>query len=147
MLFLCTSSEELNLGGAKHFIQKYKKDFDKNSTYFINFDLIGGKELIRLITSYGIPRKTSSKKLTKLFLQSAKELKVNIKDIYLPTGAWSDYMPIVKEGFEACWIGSQPGLKYVHTKKDNMGLVSKEGIERVLLLCVDVVEKLNDEFN
>ena len=116
-------------------------------TYFINFDLIGGKELIRLITSYGIPRKTSSKKLKKLFLQSAKELKINIKDIYLPTGAWSDYMSIVQEGFEACWIGSQPGLKYVHTKKDDMELVSKEGIKNVLLLCLDVIEKLNNEFN
>lgn len=146
-IFLCTSSEELNLGGAKHFIQKYKKDFDKNSTYFINFDLIGGKELIRLITSYGIPHKVTSKKLANLFFQSAKELKINIKDIYLPTGAWSDYMPIVQEGFEACWIGSQPGLKYVHTKKDDMELVSKEGIKNVLLLCVDVVEKLNNEFN
>ncbi len=146
-IFLCTSSEELNLGGSKHFIQKYKKEFDKNSTYFINFDLIGGKELIRLITSYGIPRKITSKKLAKLFLQSAKELSIKLKDIYLPTGAWSDYMPIVQEGFEACWIGSQPGLKYVHTKKDNMDLVSKEGIKNVLLLCVDVVEKLNNEFN
>ena len=146
-IFLCTSSEELNLGGSKHFIQKYKKEFDKNSTYFFNFDLIGGKELIRLITSYGIPRKITSKKLAKLFLQSAKELSIKLKDIYLPTGAWSDYMPIVQEGFEACWIGSQPGLKYVHTKKDNMDLVSKEGIKNVLLLCVDVVEKLNNEFN
>ncbi|MFX1572806.1 MAG: M28 family metallopeptidase [Promethearchaeota archaeon] len=146
-IFLCTSSEELNLGGAKHFIQKYKKNFDRNSTYFINFDLVGGKELIRLITSYGIPRKTTSKKLAKLFLQSAKKLKISIKDIYLPTGAWSDYMPVVHEGFEACWIGSQPGLKYVHTNKDNINLISKEGIKNVLLLCIDVIEKLNNEFN
>ena len=56
-------------------------------------------------------------------------------------------MPIVQEGFEACWIGSQPGLKYVHTKKDDMNLVSKEGIRNILLLCVDVVNKINDELN
>jgi len=145
-IFLCTSSEELNLGGAKHFIQKYKNDFDKETTYFINFDLIGGSELIRLVTSYGIPRKEVSKKLKDLFLNSAKELNIKIKDIYLPTGAWADYMPIVQEGFKAAWIGSQPGLKYVHTKKDNMDLVSKEGITNALLLSLSVIEKLNNDY-
>ncbi|MFX0020933.1 MAG: M28 family metallopeptidase [Candidatus Hermodarchaeota archaeon] len=146
-IFLCPSSEELNLGGAKHFIQSHKEEFDKKSTYFINLDPIGGNELIRLITSYGIPRRSSSQKLNKLFLKSANKLKIDIKDIYLPTGMWSDYMPIVQEGFEACWLGSQPGLKYVHTKKDNMKLVSKEGIRNVLFLCVDVVNELDDEFD
>ncbi|MHA2182490.1 MAG: M28 family peptidase, partial [Promethearchaeota archaeon] len=60
LLFLNTSSEELNLGGATHFIQKYKDDFERESTFFINLDLIGGSETVRLTTSYGIPRKISS---------------------------------------------------------------------------------------
>lgn len=147
LLFLATSSEELNLGGAIDFIQKHKDEFDKNSTFFINLDLIGGQELIRLITSYGIPRKVSSKKINKLFLESSEELKIKVKDIYAPTGAWSDYMPIVHEGFQACWLGSQPGLKAVHTKKDTMKLISKEGLKNILLLCVDVVKKLDNEYN
>ncbi|MFX1326534.1 MAG: M28 family metallopeptidase [Promethearchaeota archaeon] len=146
-LFLCTSSEELNLAGAINFIQKHKNELEKNSTYFINLDPIGGQDFIRLITSYGIPRRSSSKKLTKLFLNTAKELNIKIKDIYLPTGAWSDYMPIVQAGFEACWLGSQPGLKYAHTKKDNMSLVTKKGIQNTLLLCIDVAKKLNNEYN
>jgi len=147
LLFLSTSSEELNLGGAIHFIQKYAHQFNKNSTYFINLDLIGGHELIRLITSYGIPRKNSSKKLNKLFLESSEDLSIKLKDVYAPTGAWSDYMPIVNEGYEACWLGSQPGLKFVHTKNDTMDLVSKEGLKNILLLCVDVVKKLENEYN
>lgn len=147
LIFLSTSSEELNLGGAIHFIQSYKDKFDKNSTFFINLDFIGGSELIRLISSYGIPRKISSKKLNKLFLESAKELKIEIKDIYAPTGVWSDYMPIVQEGFEACWLGSQPGLKFVHTKKDDMNLISKEGIKNILYLCANVIKKLDNECN
>ncbi len=146
-LFLCTSSEELNLGGAKHFIQKHKNEFDRNSTYFINLDGIGGNELIRLVASYGVPRKTSSEKLNKLFLESAKELKYPLKDIYAATGVWSDYMPIVQEGFKACWLASQPGLKYVHTKKDDMTLVSKEGIQKILFLCESVATKLNNNYD
>ncbi|KKK41848.1 hypothetical protein LCGC14_0494240 [marine sediment metagenome] len=81
-----------------------------------------------------------------MFLESARELQIKIKDIYTPTGIWSDFMPIVHEGFEACWLVSEPGLKFVHTKKDIMNLVSREGIKNILLLCLDVVKKLDVEF-
>ena len=147
LVFLSTGSEELNLGGAIHYINKYKNGFDKDTAFFINLDLIGGSELIRLITSYGIPKKISSTKLNNLFLKSAEELRIKIKDIYFPSGVWSDFMPIVQEGFEACWLGSEPGLKLVHTNNDTMNLVSKQGIKNILFLCKDVVEKLNKEFN
>ncbi len=147
LIFLNTSSEELNLGGAKFFIKNHRNEFDRERTYFINLDLIGGNDFIRLITSYGIPRKISSKKLYGLIIESGINLGIKIKDLYIPTGAWSDFIPIVEEGFEACWIGSQPGLKLVHTPKDNMNLVSKEGLRNVLLLCIDIVNKINNELN
>ncbi|MFW9874046.1 MAG: M28 family metallopeptidase [Candidatus Thorarchaeota archaeon] len=147
LTFLSPGSEELNLGGAIHFMHQFKGKLDSNSTFFINLDLIGGADLIRLTSSYGIPRRSSSKKLNKLFLESAKEQQIKIKDIYTPTGVWSDFMPIVQEGFEACWVGSEPGLKFVHTEKDDMNLVSKEGIKNILILCTDVIKKLDNEFN
>ena len=146
LLFLSTGSEELNLGGVIHFIKKYKYEFEKRNTFFINLDFVGGSGLVRLTSSYGIPRKSSSTKLNNLFLQSARELKIKIKNIYAPTGIWSDFMPIVHEGFEACWLGSEPGLKFVHTQKDTMNLISREGMENILLLCLDVVKKLDVEY-
>ena len=145
--FLATSSEELNLGGAKEFIQKHKKEFDPKSAYFINFDGIGGRGIIRLITSYGIPKKSSSEKLNDLLLKSSNELNINAKTIYLPTGAWSDFMPIIQNGFDACWLASMGSTKYVHTKNDKMDLVDKEGLKNGLLLSVDVAKKLNQEFS
>jgi aminopeptidase YwaD len=147
LTFLSPGSEELNLGGAIHFIEKVKGELKKDSTFFINLDLIGGSDLIRLTSSYGIPRKFSSKKLNNLILESAKEHQIEIKDVYSPTGSWSDYMPIVQEGFEACWLGSQPGLKLVHTSKDNMDLVTKEGLKNILTLCEDVIKKLDLEYD
>jgi len=84
--------------------------------------------------------------LNTLFLESAKEKQIKIKDIYSPTGVWSDFMPVVQAGFEACWLGSEPGLKFVHTKRDDMKLVSKEGIKNILTLCIDVIKKLDNEF-
>jgi len=145
--FLSPGSEELNLGGAIQFINKFKSQLNRNTTFFINLDFVGGSEVVRLTSSYGIPRRTSSKKLNTLILESAKENDITIKDLYSPTGVWSDFMPIVQEGFEACWLGSEPGLKFVHTKNDNMDLVSKEGINNILILCVDVIKKLDNEFS
>ena len=147
LTFLSPGSEELNLGGAIYFINKFKNQLNRNATFFINLDFVGGSEVVRLTSSYGIPRRTSSKKLNALILESAKENEIKIKDIYSPTGVWSDFMPIVQEGFEACWLGSEPGLKFVHTKNDNMDLVSKEGINNILTLCVDVIRKLDNEFS
>ncbi|TFG06460.1 MAG: M28 family peptidase, partial [Promethearchaeota archaeon] len=145
-IFLAPSSEELNLGGIKDFLKKHKEEFDIDTTYFINYDLIGGN-IIKLIYSFGIPRKVSSHKLNKLFLNSAKELNLKIKDQYLPTGAWSDYMPVVYEGFEACWLATLPGLKMVHTKNDNMELITNKGLKDILELTIKVIEKLNSEYN
>ncbi|MGV9174163.1 MAG: M28 family metallopeptidase [Promethearchaeia archaeon] len=145
--FLSTSSEELNLGGAKTFIQYHADEFDKDTTYFINFDGIGGSGFIRLITSYGIPRKSSSNELNRLFNNTAEELDIDLRDIYLPTGAWSDFMPMVKKGFKACWLASNPGLKYVHTPKDTMDLVSKKGLKNGLILTTKVVEKLDLQYS
>lgn len=147
LTFLSPGSEELNLGGAIQFIDKLKNKLNRETTFFINLDFVGGSELVRLTSSYGIPRRTSSSKLNALIIESALENQIKIKDIYSPTGVWSDFMPIVQEGFEACWLGSQPGLKFVHTKKDNMDLVTKEGINNILILCIEVIKKLDNEFN
>ncbi|MHA1148648.1 MAG: M28 family metallopeptidase [Promethearchaeota archaeon] len=144
-IFLSPGSEELNLGGAKTFLKNHKKDLDPETTYFINFDGIGGKGPIRLITSFGIPRKIASKKLHVLLESSSKELGIKARTIYLPIGAWSDFMPAIQQGFEACWLASDGGLKYVHTTKDTMDLVSKEGLKNGLLLSIEVVKKLNKE--
>ncbi len=144
-MFFIPSSEELNLGGAKHFIKTHKNEINPKNSYFINFDGIGGTGFIRLITSYGIPRKISSKRLNDLYIEAAKEQNIDARPIYLPTGAWSDFMPIIKAGYESCWLASSGSLKFVHTKKDTMDLISKEGLENNLLLSVVVAKNLSSD--
>lgn len=145
IIFLITGSEELNLGGAKDFINKHENEFDKSSTYFINFDTVGTNGMMRLITSYGIPKKNSSEKLNKLFRESAVDLNIKMKVAYLPTGAWSDYMPIVQKGFEACWLASTGAFFVVHTTKDTMDKISKEGLKDAIEICIEVVKKMDKE--
>lgn len=143
--FIIPGSEELNLGGAKTFMKNHHKELDPKSTYCINYDGIGGTGFIRLITSYGIPRKVASKKLNDLFMESSEKLNITTKSIYLPIGAWSDFMPVIQYGFEACWLASKGGEQHVHTKRDNMSIISKEGLKNGLDLTLDVIKKLNNE--
>ena len=143
--FLITGSEELNLGGAIDFIQKHKNELDKDITYFINYDLVGAHGVLRNVTSHGIPKKTTSTKLNELFRNSSKDLGIEIKEIYFPIGAAGDHMPIVNMGYKACVLASTGSMKYVHSKKDTMSLVSKEGLNNIFSLSIDVANRLNKE--
>ncbi|MBA7500102.1 hypothetical protein ES708_07188 [subsurface metagenome] len=143
--FLITGSEELNLGGAIDFIQKHKNELDKDITYFINYDLVGAHGVLRNVTSHGIPKKTTSTKLNELFRNSSKDLGIEIKEIYFPIGAAGDHMPIVNMGYKACVLASTGSMKYVHSKKDTMSLVSKEGLNNIFSLSIEVANRLNKE--
>jgi len=143
--FLITGSEELNLGGAIDFIQKHKNELDKDITYFINYDLVGALGVLINVTSHGIPKKTTSTKLNELFRNSSKDLGIEIKEIYVPMGAGGDHMPIVNLGYKACALGSAGCIKYVHSKKDTMSLVSKEGLKNIFSLSIEVANRLNKE--
>lgn len=143
--FLITGSEELNLGGAIDFIQKHKNELDKDITYFINYDLVGAYGVLRNVTSHGIPKKTTNTKLNELFRNSSKDLGIEIKEIYFPMGAGGDHMPIINLGYMACVLGSAGCIKYVHSKKDTMSLVSKEGLNNILSLSIEVANRLNKE--
>lgn len=143
--FLITGSEELNLGGAINFIQKHKNELNKDITYFINYDLVGASGVLRNVTSHGIPKKTTSIILNELFRNSSKDLGIEIKEIYFPIGAGGDHMPIVSLGYKTCVLGSAGCIKYVHSKKDTMSLVSKEGLNNILNLSIEVVNRLNKE--
>ncbi len=143
--FLIPGSEELNLGGAIDFMQKHKNEIDKDTTYCINYDIIGTHGVLRNVTSYGIPKKATSTKLNELFLSSSKILGVEMKEIYIPTGAWGDHQPFIYAGYNACMLGSTGSMKYVHSKKDTMSLVSKEGLNNIFSLSIEVANRLNKE--
>lgn len=147
IIFLIPGSEELNLGGAIAFLNKHEKEFDPKNTYFINFDGVGSPTTIRLITSYGFPKKNASKKLNDLFMNKANENNIKINNIWLPFGAWSDYMVAVAKGFEACWLASDDIIKYVHTPKDSFDKVSKKGLKDAILLAYSVIQEIENEYD
>ncbi len=68
-----------------------------------------------------------------------------MKEIYFPIGAGGDQMPIVSLGYKACVLGSAGCIKYVHSKKDTMSLVSKEGLNNIFNLSIEVANRLNKD--
>jgi len=147
IIFLFPSSEEINLGGSKIFLDTHKNELDKADTYFINYDVIGTNGNLSLITNYGYPKKkVSSIKLKTLFFSAANELDIDIKNICSPFGIWSDYLSIVNHGFEACWLSSLTAFKKVHTLRDNIDLISKEAIKNILNLSVNAIKKLDKNY-
>lgn len=147
LIFLLTGSEELNLGGAKSYITSHRSEFDKEHTYVVNMDSIGGDGAIKILTAYGIPPKPLSKELEKLFIKASENLVIEIKKVYIPTGAWADHAPFTKLGFKATTLASDGGMKEMHTTKDDMSLVSKNGLKDCLLMCVEVAKEIEKKYS
>lgn len=144
--FLITGSEELNRGGAYDFITKHKGEFDRNNSFFIDFDFIGGKGPIFIVSADGIPKKVNESRLIEYYIKSGQNLNIQVDSKYIPTGAWGDHTPFIQHGFEACFIGSSGSQKRVHTKKDTMDLVSKQGLKNILNLTVEVINMIYKDF-
>jgi hypothetical protein len=144
--FLITGSEELNLGGAGDFITKHEDKYDKKNTFFINFDLIGSTGPIFIISAHGIPKKINNSRLVEYYIKAGKKFELEIQCKYIPTGSWGDHEPIIKQGFEALFIGSRGSEKKVHTKYDTMDLVSREGLRNILKITVEVIKMISEDF-
>ena len=144
--FLITGSEELNLGGAYNFITNHKNKYDKKNTFFINFDCVGSTGPIFIISAYGIPKKVNNSRLIKYYHKAGEILELEVQNKYIPTGAWGDHEPIIRQGFEACFVGSKGSEKKVHTKYDNMDLVSREGLNNILKITVEVIKMISEDF-
>jgi Peptidase family M28 len=143
--FLSTSAEELGLYGAIAFINQYEKDFSKDFTYFLNFDVIGGAGQILLHTKYGIPPKTTSIEINKILLEIAKEKNLPVGTQWLPIGATADHLPILKRGFKTTWIqtGDRKVTTKIHTTKDNIDLLTKESLRTAIILGFEFIQRID----
>jgi hypothetical protein len=144
--FLITGSEELNLGGAYDFITKHESIYDKKNTFFINFDFVGSTGPIFIVSAHGIPKKVNNSRLVEDYIRAGEKHKIEVQSKYIPTGAWGDHEPIIKQGFEALFIGSRGCEKKVHTKYDNMDLVSRKGLRDIMLITTEVINLISNDY-
>ncbi len=143
--FLATSAEEIGLFGAIAYIEAHEKEFDKDNTYFLNLDVIGGKGKILIHTKYGLPPKIVCPEITDALLRIARERNLDVGTQYLPTGAMADHFPIKKRGFKTTWIqtGDRMVTTSIHSPKDNMNLITKESLRTAIILCFEYIQEMD----
>ncbi len=143
--FLATSAEEIGLFGAISFIEKHEAELDKATTYFLNYELIGGYGKLNLVTKFGIPPKSASPEMTEILLSIAEEKKLDVTSQYIPTGAMADHLPIQKRGFKTLLVKSGDGsvTPKIHTPKDNMDLVTKESLRNAIILGFEFIQAID----
>ncbi|MDD1776567.1 MAG: M28 family metallopeptidase, partial [Candidatus Helarchaeota archaeon] len=71
--FVITAAEELGLYGAADYVKRRRGQLDPKTTYFLNYDGIGGKSKTILLSAYGIPPKKTSSVLNKFIDEIVKE--------------------------------------------------------------------------
>ncbi|NHI93535.1 MAG: M28 family peptidase [Candidatus Lokiarchaeota archaeon] len=147
--FLLTDAEELGLLGAKAFIKEFGgKIYDKNISLFLNFEAPGAIDSeFELVTSFGIPKQKTSKKLNEYIRKAATLMNWELKERYWPFGVMADHNPILNAGYQATLMDCLSIGGGIHTKNDNMTKVSKENLQNAGLLVEKIIEVIDNEFD
>jgi hypothetical protein len=146
VIFLFSGAEELGLQGAFAYLQKHRKEIEKEKSYFVNLDCVGVKGRTRIFSRKGFfPVGKES-----FFVSRLKEIGKPFK-----IGLWSfsfgflmDHQAIMEKGYQAVTLAcpSKKILK-VHTADDTAAHLEKEGMEEVgkfILAWIESFEKGRD---
>lgn len=143
---LC-GSEEAGLRGAKAWCEAHKGEFDDVPTYIFSYDTIHDPKY--LMANYRDLNGTvkSDKRLTDLFVNSAKELGIKcIKGWVPPLGGATDNAAFNQAGFTSTGItGLNHKLEdYYHTRRDTYDNMNKDGLADCYAVSVKVLEKIDN---
>jgi hypothetical protein len=148
LLFVATGAEEEGLAGAMRFMQAYGATFDPARSWFVNLDGPGAEGQVTVLCRYGLPPIPTGPRLTQALLTLAAERGISAGRGYLPLGAGTDQMPIAWRGFEAVTLESVSfGRAWfsAHSRHDTLEHISRDALQRVGDLCVELAQRLRDE--
>jgi Zn-dependent M28 family amino/carboxypeptidase len=146
VIFLFSGAEELGLQGAFAYLQKHRKEIEKEKSCFVNLDCVGVQGRTRIFSRKGFfPVGKES-----IFVSRLKEIGKPFK-----IGLWSfsfgflmDHQAMMEKGYQAVTLAcpSKKILK-VHTADDTGDHLEKEGIEEIgkfILAWIESFEKGRD---
>ena len=141
--FVITAAEELGLYGAADYVKRRRGQLDPKTTYFLNFDGVGGKGKTIILSAYGIPPKRTSSVLNKFIDEIVKEylLKDSFRKVYLPIGGATDHVPIQAAGYEVTMLGTF--ITNFHTSKDAIESIEDKSLKIAGIIGLEVAKKID----
>jgi len=134
LTFIATGAEEDGLCGAIRFMETYSGDYDKENSYFINFDGPGAEGNIIITSRYAIPPVYTGGLLSPLACKIAGDEGYDIIKGYIPLGAGLDQFPVSIYGFPVITIASgkicSKIIFAIHTENDTLDLISEKALGR-----------------
>lgn len=145
--FLLTGGEEIGMMGAHEFVQKHKHEFIPNSTYNINFDMVGCKGCpIEVMSTAGFPKpKQISPYLTQLAKSSANKHGFPFREFYLPIGGATDRFLFSKAGVDALDFINQKAAFTTHSKADTPDNYASDLGCNVAIIAIDMGKEIDSK--
>lgn len=148
LVVLLAGSEEAGLRGAKAFAKKHKNDFKDVETRFICLDCIANPKKIQVNYRDLNSIVKLDKETADMFYQSSKNVGVDVKKSRVPLlGGSTNAAAYQQEGFRTCSVWAM-GVNldgFYHTMKDRPDRLSKECLEKVYKVLVDVIKTVDNK--
>ncbi|MFX0099659.1 MAG: M28 family metallopeptidase [Candidatus Hodarchaeota archaeon] len=142
--YLLTTAEETGLTGSYYFVKNRKDDprWSPDNTFAINWDLAGLSGPIFVNTAIGIPKKQKAQTLAPLIPLIEEEQDIDVHDVYLPIGGWTDSLSFIHYGYESLTIGSGGAASKVHTINDTPDIINPQRLFASLIVGIELAKKL-----
>lgn len=130
IIFVSIGAEEEGLMGAYGFIKVHSNELDPEKTFILNFDGIGIKGKLRVFTrEKGIPGSLNRLPSWPTF-----------------SGLMMDHIAFRASGFKAVSLGcvSVKDAFKIHTPKDQIDIISPEGISEAGTIALKAIDELKD---
>jgi len=135
---VATGAEELGLGGALRFAQRYGKELDRGRTVCVNFDTVGTGGVVYMIGS----RREGD--FGEVLLRRLEDRGFSVRRAKGVIGVGVDHMRLSAAGF-AAWSLTQGPLRLtarIHTPADRAELVRSDDLSRMVDAVVEAAGEL-----
>lgn len=136
--------EEVGLCGSINYLLSHENELREKPFFMLNYDMPSSRSgRLCINTGFEFPPRLTSRKINQMARVIADSRGFEIKGIYLPVGAAADHMPWVRHGFEA--TGFVSAATRVHSSRDSVDLINREGLRRVGEMTIELVHMLDQE--
>lgn len=146
--FISFGSEEAGLRGSRRFVEKHFDELVSKRTFVINMDTLADPSELHVVIEEKTTRTKHSKMLAEYLLSIAKENKLPLSTIKLPSiGGGTDAVSFSRAGIDAVTLFaaelSFKTFRYYHTMRDTPDKINKDVLKIVHDLIIAFIKDVN----